>query len=128
MKTLNSLAGVCLLLYVIYSVITGFGGYVYRSLFESDAKTYVRCINASEHLERNRAIAVLSRKLYSENVRPDQIIKWSSDYQASLSGKSDMFAIYKLIKTYNSSACLKAHEQEKIKSLPFTYYLLYIFV
>lgn len=127
MKTLNSIAGICLLIYVIFSVITDFGGYIYRSLFESDAKTYVRCLAASEHLTQNRARAILSKKLYNENVRPDKIIKWGSDYQASLSGKSDMFAIYKLVKTYNSSACLKAHEQPKIKSLPFTYYLLYIF-
>lgn len=128
MKTLNSIAGFCLLLYVIYSIVVGLGGYAYRSLFESDAKAYARCAIASQHLGERKSSVIISNKLYKENVRPDQIIKWSSNYQASLDGKSGMATIYKLIKTYNSSSCLNAHEQGKIENLPFMYYVLYIFV
>lgn len=117
------------------------------SSMDSDVKDFLRCGIAASQLEENRAASIISKKaddyfdknkskfekhLASKGMQstPMYLSFLSNDIrneEMELYNKNLQGQIFTLVKVYNSSTCLKLHEQDKIK-MPFQYYLSYFFI
>lgn len=102
---------------------------------KSDIKQYIKCGMAAEQLGKREASREISYKLgkYLEKNKVQGSAKEAMFLAAevrddlNLDNKNPNGEIFTLAKVYNSSKCLKIHEQEKI-SMPWMYYLLYFFI
>ena len=99
-------------------------------------KTYLQCGIAASQLERREAERRITEK-FATFARQNNIDLSSRELmllgqevrnEMGLHEKSMEGQLYTFVKIYNSSACMALHEQEKIASLPFKYYLLYFFI
>ncbi|MDN0076078.1 hypothetical protein QU481_14405 [Crenobacter sp. SG2303] len=102
---------------------------------EDKLKSFMKCGIAAKQLERPSASTNIEKKLKSfidekqitGSAMQAMLIGQSVRDEMALEGKSLQGQIFTLVKIYNSSECKNLHEQESI-SMPFSYYLNYIFI
>lgn len=105
------------------------------SSVENDIKSFMKCGMAANHLDKSKASRNISRKLeqYIEENNVEGSAREASRLGEEVRDDLGLYEkrleiqYYTLGKIYNSSTCRDMHEQEKI-SMPFMYYLTYIFI
>ncbi|MFZ1569236.1 MAG: hypothetical protein WAT29_10505 [Thiolinea sp.] len=106
------------------------------SFVEDDLRMFARCGIAANQLDKPDASYKISKKL-EEYIKENDVQGSAGDAmfltedvkneELKLYEKTTEGQIYTLVKVYNSSECQDIHEQDEI-SMPWKYYLLYIFI